>query len=79
MRYFRCKCGESTAWSSMGMQPCDVCEKCGSTYAESPLTHMDPIPHDWKLRYDVITGEPSHEVCIRCMRIRLLSEKEVKE
>ncbi len=45
MRYFRCKCGERTAWSSMGIYPCERCSKCGSDLAESPNSHREPQPH----------------------------------
>lgn len=31
----------------MGIPLCVVCEKCGSTMAESPKTHLDPVPHEF--------------------------------
>jgi hypothetical protein len=47
MRYYQCKCGELTAWSSMGVPRCLGCPKCGSDLAEGPNAHMDPRPHDF--------------------------------
>lgn len=45
MRYYKCKCGERTAWSSMGVYSCERCSKCGSNLAEGPTSHRDPSPH----------------------------------
>lgn len=48
--YYRCKCGEITAWGSMPPYPCSKCDKCGSNLATSPGAHTDPLPHDFVAR-----------------------------
>ncbi len=71
MRYFRCKCGEHTAWSSMGVPSCDGCDTCGTTLAESPNSHTEIQPHDWREEWiiDKQTGERSKQrMCLQCMR-----------
>lgn len=30
----------------MGVSRCEVCSKCGTTLAQGPNTHPDPVPHD---------------------------------
>jgi len=74
MRFFRCKCGSRTAWSSMGVQTCEVCEECGSTLAESPDTHLEPTEHQWKTQFNQDTGKPEHERCRVCGATRHLPE-----
>ena len=32
MRYFQCKCGKKTAWSTRGVQDCEGCKECGTTF-----------------------------------------------
>lgn len=52
----------------MGVPLCDVCEKCGSTLAEGPDTHLDPVPHLWEAEWVVnkSTGQRSiRQYCIR--------------
>lgn len=48
MRYYRCQCGERTAWGSMPPFPCSGCEKCGTTLEEAPGLHRTPEPHNWR-------------------------------
>lgn len=76
MRYYRCRCGKSVAWSTGGEFPqaCVVCEECGSTLASHPDYHAEPIEHEWEVRYDQRTGKPFYEVCDRCGSTRPLSE-----
>jgi len=74
MRFFRCKCGSRTAWSSMGVQTCEVCEECGSTLAESPDTHLEPTEHQWKTQFNQDTGKPEYERCRVCGARRHLPE-----
>jgi hypothetical protein len=45
MKFYRCKCGSRTCWSSMGPSPCAVCSDCKSDLAEGPGAHRDPKPH----------------------------------
>lgn len=69
MRSLRCKCGQTTASSSMSVPRCIVCENCGTTLAGSPSAHETPAPHEWEERWriDAKTGERSQErVCINC-------------
>lgn len=46
MRYYRCKCGNSTSVGSIPPYPCSKCEDCGSDLAEAPQWHSEPVPHD---------------------------------
>lgn len=70
MRFYRCKCGDHTAWSSMGVADCLTCKKCGSDLAEGPSGHSDsPTPHDYVTKYNQDTGVP-YERCDRCMQTR---------
>lgn len=48
MRYFRCKCGKTTASGSMEPPRCATCEDCGSDLASAPSLHRDPVPHDMR-------------------------------
>jgi hypothetical protein len=49
----------------MGSPRCRTCDKCGSTYAESPDTHLDPEPHRWTTYYHQSTGKP-YRMCDQC-------------
>jgi hypothetical protein len=40
--------------------------------------HSDPIPHEFKTRYNGHTGEP-YELCIICCRTKNEIEKEKNE
>lgn len=71
---YRCKCGESIWYSSMGFADCEVCEKCGSTPATHPDGHADPEPHDFVLRYNEETGKASHYICTKCYKKKTLEE-----
>lgn len=64
MIYYRCKCGESVSWSSMGVQDCQTCEKCGSTLGQSPSGHPEPKPHD--IRAEIRDGKV-YCFCINCL------------
>lgn len=65
MQYYRCKCGNATAWTSMGVPSCSRCAKCGSDLAQSPSGHSEPEAHKFKTMYDQHTGVP-YEVCTLC-------------
>lgn len=67
MQYYRCKCGNSTAWTSMGVPGCTSCSKCGSDLAQGPEGHGEVEPHTFVTKYDQNTGAP-YEVCRQCMR-----------
>lgn len=69
MQFYRCRCGEQKAWTSMGVPACSRCQKCGSDLAFSSETHREPEPHKWTTRYEPTTGAP-FEVCTTCYRRR---------
>jgi hypothetical protein len=48
MIFYRCKCGQASAWSSMGVAACDVCPACGSTLGAGPHSHPEPVAHDFR-------------------------------
>jgi hypothetical protein len=77
MQYYRCKCGNATAYGSMGPAPCTRCSKCGSDLALGPSGHSEPDAHTFVTRFDPTNGDP-YEVCKRCMRRKseLLSDGE---
>jgi hypothetical protein len=78
MQFYRCKCGATTAHTTMGVPRCDRCPKCGSDLAQSPSHHSDPEPHKWVTKYDRDTGAP-YEVCTSCHRSRSDLEAEERE
>lgn len=46
MQYARCKCGEYEIWTTMGIQPCSWCLKCGTVPAYGPGPHnTERTPH----------------------------------
>lgn len=65
MIFYRCKCGKSTAHSSMGVSACDTCDKCGSTLATGPNSHQEPKPHD--IRAEIRDGKVKC-FCAVCLR-----------
>lgn len=65
MIFYRCKCGEFTCHSSMGVSACDTCSKCGSTLASSPNSHQEPKPHD--IRAEIRDGKVKC-FCTNCLR-----------
>lgn len=75
MQFYRCKCGKSTCWTSMGVPACSSCKRCGSDFAQGPEGHADvPAPHDYVTKYHEDTGVP-YEVCRVCMGRRTELEK----
>lgn len=69
MQYYRCKCGNLESWGSDGTTPCRACPKCGTTLAQHPDDHRQPVPHKWQTQYDQNTGKP-YEICRVCMNRR---------
>lgn len=76
MRFYRCKCGNVTAWGSMPPYQCSQCPKCKSDLAEGPSLHADPIPHEF-LTVPVIVdqGEMTVTRCRYCSRTKAEIEK----
>lgn len=75
MRYMRCKCGDSFAWTSMRHPSCSGCPKCNTTLEESPSLHIEPTPHEWKISWNIdgVSGERFQErQCLRCMIVEKL-------
>lgn len=67
MQYYRCRCGKSAAYGSMGPFPCDFCDSCGSDLAMSPEFHRTPQPHDWVTQpVDVDGGQAVLTRCAWC-------------
>ncbi len=58
----------------MPPQPCDVCSKCGSTLAQHPDHHAEPVPHTYEVRYDERTGAPKNRLCTRCYKTAPLAQ-----
>jgi len=56
MKNYRCKCGKSTSYGSMGPYLCRGCDECGTTLATHPSLHKKPKPHDWS-KTEVETDE----------------------
>lgn len=70
MQYYRCKCGGSTSWTTMGVRRCQLCPKCGSDLAQGPDGHREPEPHQWRPQFDPHTGARAPDVCINCLTKR---------
>lgn len=77
MRYLRCKCGKTEAWTTDGEIACQGCEVCNTTVVGHPDRHKEPAPHTPKMRYSSETGKPSHMYCERC-HVRLPMQEEDK-
>lgn len=69
MQYYRCKCGSTKSWTSMGVPRCIACHECGSDLAQASTEHAEPAPHRWETRYDAETGKP-YESCRGCLARR---------
>lgn len=72
MQYYRCKCGERTAFGSMSPYPCQGCPECNTTLETHPDLHREPKPHDFSEVQTVMTDEGPKSVtyCRWCMRRR---------
>lgn len=67
MKYYRCRCGSTTSWTSMGVPGCRVCSECGSTLAQGPDQHLEPVPHVPRGElYLLREGLQIHAMCSRC-------------
>jgi hypothetical protein len=85
MRYYRCKCGNSYSWSSMGQPTCRGCKKCNTTLEEGPSLHTAPEPHKWVahkwVASKVLTdeGEKDLTVCSWCGILKVEFEAKQKQ
>jgi len=69
MQHFRCKCGSLRMMGTDYPAPCRTCLKCGSTLADHPGQHREPVPHEWETSFDQTTGKP-REYCKMCLHFR---------
>lgn len=71
MKYYRCSCGHTLWFTSIGVPNCSKCPECGSSYMKDPITgkYLPVLPHDWVKRYDESSGEP-YQICSKCMERR---------
>ena len=77
MRYYRCKCGDCTAFGSMSPYPCSKCNKCGSDLASSPDGHSNPLPHEFlPTLIETDLGEAVLSRCKWCHRTKKECDKE---
>lgn len=76
MIYSRCKCGHHEYYDSgMPPQPCQTCEKCGSTLSSRKDGHVDPEPHDWKEEWAIHRGSLKWiRRCRRCYTEEILQD-----
>ncbi len=66
-RFYECMCGETKAFSTMGVPLCVTCDECRSTLALGPEEYQVPEPHDWESHVDQTTGE-AYYFCTKCLR-----------
>ena len=64
MQYYRCKCGKSTAYGTMGPNPCDGCYECGTTLDQAPELHRTPEPH--QMEPTTVQTDDGQAVLHRC-------------
>ncbi len=77
MQYYRCKCGEATAWGSMSPPQCSFCPTCKSNLAGSAGLHSDPKPHEFEAtKVETDEGSKSLTRCRWCGRAKKEIEKE---
>ena len=65
MKYYRCKCGKKTAWSTRGVQDCEGCKECGTTLAERTKKQKPVADHAAVVYYRQTDGSP-YLVCSKC-------------
>lgn len=72
MRHYRCKCGSSRSYGSMGPPLCSKCGTCGSDLAGGPEAHREPKDHDFSLVDEVATDEGPKPLtrCRYCVRTK---------
>lgn len=69
MQYYRCKCGKTFHFGSVGPKRCRGCSYCGTTLTQYPDDHKTPEPHEFVTKYNEDTGEP-YEICRQCGYVR---------
>lgn len=78
MLFYRCKCGNAKAWTSMEVPRCSTCPCCGSTLATGP-DHPPAEPHDWVTVRTETTHQGDTSVVVRTACARCLAEKPAGE
>lgn len=74
MRYYRCKCGDSSAFGSMPPDRCAWCEKCDSSLAEASDLHRERVPHDFSSVQSLKTDQGDATIT-RCRWCHLTSDE----
>lgn len=64
MQNYQCKCGKHTAFGSYGPADCVVCDSCGSTLAQHPDFHPEPVPH--KISVEIYGDKRLRAYCSVC-------------
>lgn len=77
MQYLRCKCGKATCSTSMGVQDCQGCAECKTTFAGHPDHHEELKEHEWVTRYNTHTGKPFKQ-CSKCYFVDVESYNNAK-
>ena len=65
MQWYRCKCGYESVYGSVIPQPCEGCDKCGTTLAMSADGHREVEPHEMSPEVAQMHGHTYHH-CKRC-------------
>ena len=72
MQYYRCKCGDRTAYGSMPPPACARCLGCQSNLATSPHTHAEPEPHSYITEHvQTSRGPMPRERCRYCLALKV--------
>lgn len=67
MQYKQCKCGKAQRWDSgYGVQPCEGCEECQTTFAGHPEGHQPLQPHTFEVYYEGGKEPNPVQMCTRC-------------
>ena len=69
MKHYRCECGKVRFFGSDSPQPCQGCDDCGTTLAQSPTMHKERIPHHYTTEEMFRDGVKikTRVYCTRCL------------
>ncbi len=48
LKYYRCQCGDSSAFALTPPYPCSKCRTCGTGLVADPRFRQEPKPHDMR-------------------------------